>query len=165
MELSPTTCSVGHINAAYLTPDYASITRDDILYDLRIVTETEGGYVRDEVVRKLIKAGRCMNWQPVDQIRNVVLVCPVLEHPISVVTLSGAYFAHGIRQLLGRRDIPVDTQSEGFVVNHETRAVECFPWPVIDAYPPLPDNGRDFIAHKYHGDEWPRWFIDIGKLW
>ena len=124
MDLSPTTCFVAHINAAYLPANYASITRDEILYDLRIVTETEGGHVRDEVIRKLIKASRCMNWPPIDQIRNVVIVCPVLEHPISGATLSGTYVVQGIRQFLGRRDIPVNTQSEGFVVSHETGAVQ-----------------------------------------
>ena len=165
MDLSPTTCFVAHINAAYLPANYASITRDDVLYDLRIVTETEGGYVRDEVFRKLIKASRCMNWPPVDQIRNVLVVCPVMNHPISGAMLSGAYVVQGVHQFLGRRGITVNTEAEGFVVNHETGAVQYFPWPESDEYPPLPDNGRDFVAHKYHGDEWPQWFIDIGKLW
>lgn len=165
MKLSPTTCFVAHINAAYLPAAYSTITHNDMLYNLRVVTETEGGHVRDEVVRKLIKASRCMNWPPVDQIRNVVIVCPVLKHPTSGATLSGTYVVQGIRQFLGRRDIPVNTQSEGFVVSHETGAVEYFPWPENDEYPPLPDNGRDFVAHTYHGDEPPRWFIDVGKLW
>lgn len=149
MDLSPTTCFVAHINAAYLPANYASITRDDILYDLRIATETEGGYVRDGVVRKLLKASRCMNWPPVDQIRNVVIVCPVTNHPISVATLSGTHIVQGIRQFLGRRDVPVNTQSEGFVVSHETGVVQYFPWPESDEVPPLPDNGRDFVAHNF----------------
>ena len=165
MKLSPTTCFVAHINAAYLPADHSTITRDDILYDLRIVTDVEGGYVHDEVIRRLIKASRCMNWPPVDQIRDVVIVCPVLEHPISGATLSGAYVVEGIRDFLGRRNISVDTESEGFVVRHETGAVQYFPLPEEIEDVPLPDNGRDFVAHTYHANAWPRWFIDIGKLW
>lgn len=71
----------------------------------------------------------------------------------------------GIRDFLGRRDIPVDLESEGFVVRHESGAVQYFPLPEEIQDVPLPENGRDFVAHTYHAHEWPRWFIDIGKLW
>jgi len=165
MELSPTTCFVAHINASYRPVDYWNITHNTTLYDLRVVTEVEGRCVRDEVIRKLNTASRCMRWPPANQIRNVVLVCPFMEHPISAATLSGTYVVQAIREFLGRTDLPVNTQAEGFVVRHDTGAVQYFPWLDGGQYPSLPDNGRDFVAHTYHGDEWPRWFIDIGKLW
>jgi hypothetical protein len=164
-ELSPTTCFVAHINAAHLPMDYSTITREETLYDLRVVTDVEGGHIRDEVIRKLTIASRCMNRPPLDQIRNILLVCPVLQHPISGATLSGIYVVQGIRDFLGRRDIPVNAESEGFVVSYETGMVQYFPWPEVDEDPPLPDNGRDFVAHTYHGNEPPRWFIDVGELW
>lgn len=163
-ELTPTTCFVAHINAAHLPMDYTKVLREETLYDFRVVTDVEGSHIRDEVIRRLTIVSRCMNWPPVDQIRNVALVCPILEHPISGETLSGVYVVQGIREFFGRRDISVNTESEGFVVHHETGAVQYFPWPEIDEYPPLPDNGLDFVAHTYHGDEPSRWFIDVGKL-
>jgi hypothetical protein len=165
MQLSPTTCFVAHINASHRPFDYSTMTHNETLYDLRVVTEEEGSHVRGEVIRKLNLASRCMHWPPADQIEEIVLVCPVMEHPISGATLSGFYIVQAIGEFLGRRDILVNTQAEGFVVRHDTGAVQYFPWLDGDQYPPLPDNGRDFVAHTYHGDEWPRWFIDIGKLW
>lgn len=164
-KLTPTTCFVAHINAAHLPMDYTKVLREETLYDFRVVTYVEGGQIRDEVIRRLTIASRCMNWPSVDQIQNVVLVCPVLEHPISGETLSGTYVVQGIREFLGRRDISVNTESEGFVVDHETGMVQYFPWPEVDEYPPLPDNGLEFVAHTYHSDEPSRWFIDVGKLW
>ena len=166
MKLSPTTCFVAHINASHVPIDYPSMRRDDlVLYDLRIVTDAEGGYVRAEVIRRLNTASRTMNWPPVDQIRNVVLVCPVMKHPLSGATLSGTYIVQAIREFLGRWDIPVNTESEGFVVWHDTGAVRYFPWLGEVDGPPLPDNGRDYVAHKLNGEEWPQWFINIGRLW
>lgn len=165
MKLSPTTCFVAHINASHTPFDYSKTTHETHLYDLRIVTDVEGGRVRDEVVRRLNLASRSSNWPPVNQISNVVLVCPVMTHPMSGATLSGDYVVQGIREFLGRRDLPVDTVSEGFVVRHETGEVQYFPWPEAHGDPPLPDNGRDFVAHVYHEDEWPEWSIDTQKLW
>lgn len=164
-ELTPTTCFVAHINAAHLPMDSSTITREDTLYDFRVVTDVEGVQIRDEVIHRLNLESRWMNWPPADQIGNVVLVCPILQHPISGETLSGIYVLQGIREFLGRREIPVNTESEGFVVHHETGMVQYFPWPEVDEHPPLPDNGLDFVAHTYHGDEPSRWFIDVGKLW
>jgi hypothetical protein len=152
MELSPTTCFVAHINSAHLPANDSTITREETFYDLRVVTDVEGCQIRDEVVRRLTIASRCMNWRPLDQIRNVVLVCPVLEHPISGATLSSIYVVQDIREFLGRRDIPANTESEGFVVDHETGAVQYFPWPEVDEGLPLPENGLDFVAHTYHGN-------------
>jgi hypothetical protein len=145
--------------------DYTKILREETLYDFRVVTDVEGVQIRDEVIHRLNLESRCVKWPPVDQIRNVVLVCPILQHPISGETLSGIYVLQGIREFLGRREIPVNTEPEGFVVDHETGMVQYFPWPEVDEYPPLADNGMDFVAHTYHGDEHSRWFIDVGKVW
>jgi hypothetical protein len=141
MKLSPTTCFVAHINASRRPANHLRKLSDAGLHDLRIVTQAEGGYVRDEVVRLLRKASIRSRWPPVEHIRNVVLVCPYMKHPISGAALSGTYVVQAIREFLGGRDIPVNTESEGFVVKHETGEVRYFPWPGGIADPPLPDNG------------------------
>ena len=68
MELSPTTCFVAHINASHRPLDYSNMTRNDMLYDLRVVNEVEGAHVRDEVICKLNLASRCMRWPSANQI-------------------------------------------------------------------------------------------------
>jgi hypothetical protein len=82
MKLSPTTCFCAHINASYFLKSYFDTKPDDVqLYDMRIVGELDGGYVRDEVIRLLEEESACMGWPPVEQIENVVLVCPSCGTP------------------------------------------------------------------------------------
>jgi hypothetical protein len=165
MKLSSTTCFVAHINASHHQFDYSLEISDDELYDLRIVTPAEGGFVCDEVLRLLDEESALMCWPPIDQIQNVVLVCPAMKHPVSGATLSGTYVVQAIREFLDRRDLPVNTVSEGFVVSHDTGVVRFFPWIEEVEGRPMKNEDRGFIAHTFHGNEWSRWFIDIGRMW
>ena len=165
MRLSPTTCFVAHINASHRPVHYSQEASDDELYDLRVVTDLEGGYVRDEVLRLLDEESTLMRWPHVDQVENVMIVCPAMKHPTSGATLSGTYVVRAVQEFLNWRHLHVDTMSEGFVVTHDTDVVQFLPWTEdIEGFPSL-DKDREFVAHIFHGDEWPRWFIDIGRMW
>jgi hypothetical protein len=127
MRLSPTTCFVAHINASHHPVDSSREASDDELYDVRVVTETEGAYVRDEVLRLLDGESALMRWPHVDQIENVIIVCPAMQHPISGATLSGTYVVQAVQEFLNWRHLHVDTMSEGFVVTHDTNVVQFLP--------------------------------------
>jgi hypothetical protein len=152
MKLSPATCFVAHINAAFSEPGSSPQTTLGMdLYDRCVVTEAEGGYVRDEVLRLLHEESIRENWPPIEDIEPVELACPVLEQ--------------AVREFLRWEKLTVNTQSEGFVIMHETGKVKRFPWLKKNGERPIPDNGVEYVAHKFHKDEWGRWFVDVGKLW
>jgi hypothetical protein len=166
MKLSPTTCFIAHINAAFSKPgSYPQTTLGMDLYDRRVVSEVEGGYVRDEILRLLHEESVRENWPPLEEIEPIKLACPVMEHPVSGAALSGKYIVQAVREFLHRERLTVNTESEGFVVMHDTGDVKRFPWLEKTGERPRPDNGVEYVAHKFHGDEWGRWFVDIGKLW
>jgi hypothetical protein len=166
MKLSPTTCFVAHINAAHSQPGgYPQTTLGMDLYDRRIVSEVEGGYVRDGVLHLLVEESIRENWPPIEDIEPVELACPVMEHPVSGADLSGKYIVQAVREFLRWPKLTVNTESEGFVIMHDTGKVKRFPWLEKTGDRPIPDNGVAYVAHKFHGDEWGRWFVDIGKLW
>jgi hypothetical protein len=166
MKLSPTTCFVAHINAAFSEPgSYPQTTLGMDLYDRCVVTEAEGGYVRDEVLRLLHEESIRENWPPIEDIEPVELAYPVLEHPLSATALNGKYIVQAVREFLRWEKLTVNTQSEGFVIMYETGKVKRFPWLKKNGKRPIPDNGVEYVAHKFHDDEWGRWFVDVGKLW
>jgi hypothetical protein len=166
MKLSPSTCFVAHINAAFSKPgSYVQTMLGMDLYDRRVVSELEGNYVRDEVLRLLQEESVRENWPPVEDIEPVELACPVMEHPVSGATLSGQYIVQAVREFLQREKLAVNEKAEGFMVMHDTGKVKRFPWLEKTGERPRPDNGVEYVAHKFHGDEWGRWFVDIGELW
>jgi hypothetical protein len=166
MKLSPTTCFIAHIDAAFSKPgSYAQTTLGMDLYDRRVVTEVEGGYVRDEVLRLLVEESVRENWPPIEDIESVELACPVMEHPVSGAALSGKYIVQAVREFLRWPKLTVNTKSEGFVIMHDTGKVKRFPWLEKTGERPRPDDGVEYVAHKFHGDEWGRCFVDIGRLW
>lgn len=164
MKLSPSSCFFAHINASKRLPGSGQIPSDDGLYSLHIVTDAESAYVRDEVFRLLRGESVFMSWPPLEQISQVVIACPHLKHPVSGETLSGTYVVQAIRDFLGRQAIPVNTESEGFAVTYDTGHVDHFPWSDRVMDNSKPDDRVNFTAHKVHWHEWPRWFIEIGRL-
>lgn len=165
MQISPTTCFVAHINAAHVRPDwhhseYASDHTAD-----RAVTKLEGAYVREQVIQRLEEESSRSGWPPVDEIERVWLVCPMLR--FQGKNLSWTYIVQGIRDFLRRDNVPVDKWSEGFVVKFsEDDKILQFPLESRGEWgPPLPDDGVNYVAHTFHGDEEPRWFICITDVW
>jgi hypothetical protein len=90
-------------------------------------------------------------------------------HPFSDEMSSGQYIVQAVRAFLKRPDVPVDMDSEGFVVMHETGEVRRFPVPGDErnkSQLPLSNNGVDCVAHENREEgELGRWFIDIGQVW
>lgn len=164
-KLSDTTCFEAHINAGHL--DF--VTQHDTLQDMRLVTPGEGVYVRDQTYVKLMDESVASRWPEVADIEEVVVVCPLLRHPKHGAFLTGWYIVDGIKAFLGRQDVEVNTEAQGFAVEHETGRVSYFPFQDDDKEDngslPLPDDGVNFVAHCSHqGRDEGRWFIDVDEM-
>jgi hypothetical protein len=170
MEISATLCFVAHINAAHTRPHWHRSEAAEDPYTNRLVTQAEGAYVREEVARRLDEESYRSDWPTLDKGMRVWLVCPMLRYYGQA--LSGTYIVEGIRNFLRQREnrfadsTVVDKLSEGFVVTFSTDRLEVFPMQdPDDGKPLLPDDGVHYVAHRYDGDQPPRWFINIGALW
>lgn len=163
MQISPTTCFVAHINAAHIRPRWHRSQAAINPYTNRLVTEAEGAYVQEEVMRRLNEESYRSAWPHVDAIQRVCLVFPMLR--FGAKTLSGAYIARGVCDFLRRPGLYVDTESEGFVVKFSDGSITRFPLQRPElAEPLLPDDDFHYVGHRFHGGETPRWFINIGSL-
>jgi hypothetical protein len=171
MKISPTSCFVAHINAAHMRPHWHRSEAAEDPYANRLVTPAEGAYVREEVARRLDEESYRADWPALfDNTMRVWLVCPMLRYEERA--LSGTYVVEGVRDFLRQRgyrfvdSMFVDKSSEGFVVTFSTDRLELFPFQdPDDGTPLLPDDGVHYVAHRFDGDQPPRWFVNIGALW
>jgi len=170
MKISATSCFEAHINAAHTRPAWHRSEAAIDPYRNRLVTEAEGAYVREEVTRRLDEESYRSDWPPLDKTMRVRLVCPMLRHEGKAA--SGTFVVEGIRDFLRQRgyrvvdSMVVDQSSEGFVVTFSEDKFEPFPMqdPALGG-PPLPDDDVYYVAHRFHGNQPPRWFINIGAVW
>jgi hypothetical protein len=171
MKISPTSCFVAHINAAHMRPHWHRPEAAEDPYTNRLVTAAEGAYVREEVARRLDEESYRADWPALfDNTMRVWLVCPMLRYEGQA--LSGTYVVEGVRDFLRQRGYRfvdstfVDKSSEGFVVTFSPDRLELFPFQdPDDGTPLLPDDGVRYVAHRFHEDQPPGWFINIGALW
>lgn len=69
-----------------------------------------------------------------------------------------------IREFLKQPDLPVDSDSEGFVVTHGTGEIVRFAFSKMGEDSDLlrlAGVGAGYEPHELHGNESPVWFIDM----
>lgn len=168
-KLTDTECFMAHINSARMSLGLEDVTPDG----RRVVNAAQGAYVRGETIRRLEEESKRAKWPAIDQIGQVVMTCPLLEY--SDLPLTGRYIIDGIRDFLGRPDLPVNTDAEGFLVKHATGEVTFLTVEEIDSNDseesvyfdelPLFDNNVDYVAHEQPGASDPlQWFIDVDRI-
>ncbi|CAK3955631.1 Hypothetical predicted protein [Lecanosticta acicola] len=113
-------CFCAHINA-YVSVNDGRSTEYDIL------TTREGEEVKNSVLARLQKEASRSGWKAQDVVaqhpERVILVCPDLNRGERSESRVGHWVVEAFREFLGHMEglLEVDSDSQGFVVNHETR--------------------------------------------
>lgn len=166
-KLSANTCFVAHINVTYIRNSGRATDDEKDSIDHRILTPSEGTSVYREMIRRFETKSSREFWPDVEQITNIIFVCPYLHHPLTGETLSGTCVIRAIRDFFKQPDLPVDSDSEGFVVTHETGEVVRFPFSELGAESDMlrlaDDGATNYKPHSVHGDESPGWFINLDE--